>query len=38
MIIICAFIESYNVAALLQAIVDQYNVHIAWFDVGYGGC
>jgi hypothetical protein len=23
---------------ILKEIIDQYNVHSAWFDVNYGGC
>jgi hypothetical protein len=36
MVKIRALVDSNNMAAL-QAI-NQYNVHSAWFDVGYGGC
>jgi hypothetical protein len=36
MVKIRALVDTNNVAAL-QAI-NQYNVHSAWFDVGYGGC
>ena len=31
-----ALVNSNNIKALWA--INQYNVHCAWFDVGYGGC